>query len=194
MRDSGRPQGNRIDVETAPARRNRTAHPYGRRSEPRGREAVVAFSVIAAAALATSLALFITSRPYDPMNSTVDPDQAVPQGPITMQSSPKPSPTATASSRPEEPSTAEQAPEPAGQPSGPAIPDDAAIQSEIEKVIAADAALADLDVSTIVEGGKVTMVGSVKSPELKLRVEKAVRSVKGVVSVNNQLVITQATP
>jgi osmotically-inducible protein OsmY len=51
-----------------------------------------------------------------------------------------------------------------------------------------------LDVSTLVEGGKVTIVGAVKSPELKQRVEKAIQSVKGVTSVDNQLVVTEATP
>jgi osmotically-inducible protein OsmY len=37
-------------------------------------------------------------------------------------------------------------------------------------------------------------VGSVRSADLKQRIEKAVRAVKGIVSVDNQLVITEATP
>ena len=74
------------------------------------------------------------------------------------------------------------------------VPDDAGIQSQIEKVLASDPALSKLDVSTLVENGKVTIVGSVKSSDLKLRVEKAVRSVKGVVRVDNQLVVSEATP
>ena len=83
--------------------------------------------------------------------------------------------------------------ESAGETKAAAI-DDATIQSEIEKTIAGDSTLSTLDLSTIVEGGKVTLAGSVRSPELKQRVEKAVRSVKGVVSVDNQLVINEATP
>ena len=74
------------------------------------------------------------------------------------------------------------------------IPDDASIQSQIEKILASDPVLSQLDVSTLVESGKVTVVGSVHSPDMKQRVERAVRSVKGVSSVDNQLVVTQATP
>ena len=74
------------------------------------------------------------------------------------------------------------------------IPDDAGIQSQIERTLAADPVLSKLDVSTLVEGGKVTIVGSVRSADLKQRVEKSLLSVRGVISVDNQLVITEATP
>jgi osmotically-inducible protein OsmY len=75
-----------------------------------------------------------------------------------------------------------------------AVPDDAGIQFQIDRTLTADPVLSKLDVSTLVEGGKVTIVGSVRSAELKLRVEKTLRSIKGVVSVDNQLVVTEATP
>jgi osmotically-inducible protein OsmY len=74
------------------------------------------------------------------------------------------------------------------------MPNDAEIQSQIEKTLAADSVLSKLDVSTLVEGGKVTIVGAVRSPDLKQRVEKTIQSLKGVVSVDNQLVVTEATP
>jgi hypothetical protein len=151
---------------------------------------MVAVTVIAAATLATFLALFLTSRPYDPMDSTIAPQQAVPQGPITPTPSPKPSPTTTPAIQ--GPSSGEVN-EAAGEPKVAAI-DDATIQAAIEKIIAGDPALAALDLSTIVEAGRVTLAGSVRSTDLKQRVEKAVRSVKGVISVDNQLVITAATP
>ena len=83
---------------------------------------------------------------------------------------------------------------PAGETGKTEIPDDTTIQAEIEKTIATDSTLSKLDVSTIVEGGKVTLVGSVGSADLKQRVEKAVRSVKGVVSINNQLAVVERTP
>lgn len=119
------------------------------------------------------------------MNSTVLPQASVPQGPVLLQPSPKPSP----STSPPKTSAAEATPEPET-----AIPNDAAIQSQIEKTLAAHPVFSSLDVSTLVEGGKVTIVGAVKSPELKQRVEKAIQSVKGVTSVDNQLVVTEATP
>ncbi len=176
---------NRIVIDTP-----RPQHHSSRNVKPRPRESIVAVAVIAAATLATFLALFLTSRPYDPMDSTVEPQQVVPQSPIAASPSPKPSPTTTpAIQGPTSGQTNETASE-----TKPAFTDDATIQAEIEKVIASDSTLSKLDVSTIVEGGKVTLVGSVKSPDLKQRVEKAVRSVKGVVSVDNQLVITEATP
>lgn len=185
-----RPRHKRIVVETQSDRYQRSPRANPRQSAPRPRESIVAVTVIAAAMLATFLALFLTTRPFDPMNSTVGPQLNVPQGPNTPSPSPRPSPSLT---------PAIQGPT-SGQPSDtagetkPAVTDDATIQEEIEKVIASDATLSQLDVSTIVEGGQVTLVGSVKSPELKLRVEKAVRSVRGVASVDNQLVITESTP
>ena len=140
-----------------------------------------------AAALATFLALFVTSRPYDPMDSTFDAQQAVPSGPPAAQS-PTASPTPTATStRPSE------SPEPAGE-TAPATVDDATIQAQIERASRSDPALANLDVSTIVEGGRVTIVGSVPSAETKQRVERTIRAIRGVVTVDNQLVVIEATP
>src|SRR5260370_34670827 len=63
-----------------------------------------------------------------------------------------------------------------------------------ESALAADSNLSKLDVSTLVENGKVTIVGSVRSAEVKQRVEKTIRSVKGVAGIDDQLVITATTP
>ena len=177
----------RIVIETPSARNPRLSR---RQAVPRPRESIVAVTVIVAATLATFLALFLTSRPYDPMDSTIAPQQIVPQGPITPSPSPKPSPTVTPISQV---SSSGQTNGSADETKVAAI-DDATIQAKIEKTIAGDSTLSTLDLSTIVEGGKVTLAGSVRSPDLKQRAEKAVRSVKGVVSVDNQLVITEATP
>lgn len=151
------------------------------------REGVVALSVIAAAALATFLALFLTSRPYDPMSSTFDAQQTVPSGPLAAQSpTPTPTPTTTAT----QPS---ESPEPSEETTAPTV-DDATIQAQIERASRSDPALANLDVSTIVEGGRVTIVGSVPSAETKQRVERAIRAIRGVLAVDNQLVVIEATP
>jgi hypothetical protein len=181
---------NRIVIKTPTRRDRRGSRSYRRRPAPRTRESLVAISVIAAAALATFIALFLTSRPFDPMNSTVLPQGSVPPGPVMVQPSPKPSPSTSPQQKP----AAEQSPTPAAETAGAKGSDDAGIQSQIERTLAADPTLAKLDVSTLVEGGKVTLVGSVSSANLKSRVEKAVSSVKGVVSVDNQLVVNEATP
>jgi len=183
-----RQQKNRIVVETGSGRYRHGPRSGGRQTKSGTREGIVALTVIAAATLATFLALFVTSRPFDPMNSTLAPGQTVPAGSLTIQPSPKPSPTASPSTQP---TTMRPSPETTGTPT---IPDDTGIESEIERTLASDPALSKLDVSTLVESGKVTIVGSVRSIDAKQRVEKVLRSVKGVISVDNQLVVTEATP
>jgi hypothetical protein len=182
----------RIVIETPATRNQRGAHPRGRQPSVWSREGIMALSLIGAAALATFVALFLTSRPYDPMNSTLAPVQTVPAGSLALQPSPKPSPTMSPSPKSNQAAAAAPSPEPASDTA--AVPDDAGIQSQIERTLAADPTLSKLDVSTLVEAGKVTIVGSVHSADLKQRVEKILRSVKGVTGVDNQLVVTEATP
>ena len=177
----------RVVITTSGEHVRRVSPPRSRKAGPR--EWVTALVVIGAAALATFLALFLTSRPYDPMNSTVQPQQSVPQGQLQVQASPTPSPSPAASAKPNASVTPEATNEPASAP-----PDDATVQQEIEHALRSDSALADLDISTIVEGGRVTIVGSVRSVELKQRVVRVVRGIKGVSSIDNQLVVIEPTP
>src|SRR5258706_15210365 len=85
---------------TPPRRPPRGSISAGRRSMTGGRAGIVALSVIGAAALATFIALFLTSRPYDPMNSTLTPGQTVPAGSLALGPSPKPSATISPSPQP----------------------------------------------------------------------------------------------
>ena len=185
MGDS-RSNRSRIVVDASPRQRRPPARGYSQR--PRKTEMWLAISLVVAAALATFLALFLTSRPYDPMSASLAPQQTIPAGPGI---SPSPSPR---------PSTGTPTPQPAPSPSlpsgetSPAVVDEATIQSDIDKTLASDSALANLDVSTLVENGKVTIVGSVKSSELKQRVAREIRALKGVTSIDNQLVVAEATP
>jgi hypothetical protein len=186
MNSQGR---NRVVINTT-SKHYRRGNTSGYRGPTRPREGLVAISIIAAAAFATFFALFLTSRPYDPMSSSFDAQQSIPPAPIGTPS-PKSSPSPTPS--PAQNATPSESPEPGGEVANP-IPDDAGIQAQIEKALGSDSALAQLDVSTIVEGGRVTIVGSVRSPELKQRVERTIRSVKGVQTVDNQLVVIEPTP
>jgi len=185
-------RSNRIVIETPTIRNQRGAPPRGRQPSVRSREGIVALSVIGAAALATFVALFLTSRPYDPMNSTLAPVQTVPAGSLALQPSPKPSPAVSPTPKTNQAAGVAPSPEPANNTV--TVPDDAAIQFQIERTLTADPTLSKLDVSTLVEAGKVTIVGSVRSTDLKQRVERVLRSVKGVTSVDNQLVVSEATP
>lgn len=183
---------NRIVIESASPGHRGSTRSSGPQPRPGRREGIVALTVIGAAALATFVALFITSRPYDPMNSSVAPVQTVPAGSLATQPSPKPSPSVSSVLQPAQSPAGGPPAVPAGETA--TVPDDAGIQAQIERTLAGDPALSQLDVSTLVEGGKVTIVGSVKSADLKQRVERALRSVKGVTAVDNQLVVTEATP
>ena len=120
------------------------------------------------------------------MSSTFDAQQTVPSGPLAAQS-PTPSPTPTARA-----TQTSESPEPAGETA--TTVDDATIQAQIERTSRSDPALANLDVSTIVEGGRVTIIGSVPSAETKQRVERVIRAIPGVTAVDNQLVVIEATP
>src|SRR6266849_569557 len=172
---------NRIVIETPTARKQRGGRPVGRQPGPGASEWIVALTVIGAAALATFIALFLTSRPYDPMNSTLAAVQTVPSGSLAIQPPPKPSPTISPSPQQNLAGGVVPSPEPTVETA--TVPDDAGSQSQIERTLASDPVLSKLDVSTLVEGGKLTIVGSVRSADLKQKIEKAIRSVKRVAAV-----------
>ena len=183
-----RPPKNRIVVDAS--RRHQSASNKRPQARPPGSEPWIAISIIVAAALATFLAMFITSRPFDPGAASLAPQQTIPAGPLV---SPSTRVSPTISPTPQTKLSVEQTPSISEGEVAPAV-DDASIQSRIDALLAADVTLTKLDVSTLVENGKVTIFGSVQSTELKQRVEKVIRSIKGVNIVNNQLVVNEATP
>lgn len=67
--------------------------------------------------------------------------------------------------------------------------DDTSIQSSIERKFSDDPKVAALGISVTVVDGKVTLIGSVDSREMKTRVERLAK-VKGVKSVDNQITVT----
>jgi hypothetical protein len=67
--------------------------------------------------------------------------------------------------------------------------DDATVQANIDRKIADDSRLASLGVIATVANGKVTLTGTVDTADLKRSVERAVKSVKGVRSVDNQITV-----
>ena len=71
------------------------------------------------------------------------------------------------------------------------VPDDAMIQSDIDRKMAEDEKLSALGVSFTVLNGKVTLLGTVASNDLKRMAESAVKKVKGVRSVDNKIIVTQ---
>ncbi|HYJ85080.1 MAG TPA: BON domain-containing protein, partial [Pyrinomonadaceae bacterium] len=65
---------------------------------------------------------------------------------------------------------------------------DGGIQTAIDKKIADDPVLAGLGITATVLDGKVTLTGTVKDETLKTQVERAIRSIRGVTRVDNQIV------
>ncbi|HEV7472462.1 MAG TPA: BON domain-containing protein [Pyrinomonadaceae bacterium] len=66
---------------------------------------------------------------------------------------------------------------------------DGAVQMAVDKKITDDPTLSTLGVTSTVLDGKVTLTGTVKSEALKSQVDRAIRAVKGVKQVDNQIVV-----
>src|SRR5687767_3137827 len=195
--DDEQTRKSRVVVETPTARREvvrtETAHVPERRGMSGG---VVAALVIGAVALVTILFLFLMNRqPEDTTNANV-----------TLASQPTPLPQTTvieqvpAQQQPpiiiQQPAPATQTapiivtqPAPSSGESRSSGPDDATIQSNIQKRFSDDQTLASLGLTALVIDGKVTLTGTVKTEALKRQVERLVKAVRGVRSVDNQLLV-----
>mgnify|MGYP003694204751 CR=1 FL=1 len=69
-------------------------------------------------------------------------------------------------------------------------PDDSTIQTAVDKKFSDDPKLSALGVTATVVNGKVTLMGSVQNAADKSLVERVVRNVKGVKSVDNQITVS----
>ena len=78
-------------------------------------------------------------------------------------------------------------PAPAGGSAATSTSADANVQTAVDKRLSDDPTLSSLGITATVMNGKVTLMGIVKSDALKAQVERAVRSVKGVKSIDNQI-------
>lgn len=69
-------------------------------------------------------------------------------------------------------------------------PDDSTVQAAVDKKLSDDPQLSTLGITAVVVSGKATLTGSVSSQALKNQIERAVRAVKGVKSIDNQITVT----
>jgi hypothetical protein len=76
---------------------------------------------------------------------------------------------------------------PATAPAG--ATDDTAIQAAVDKKLQDEPRLSALGITATVNEGKVMLVGTAPSDEMKAQVEKLVRSIKGVKTIDNQIVV-----
>jgi hypothetical protein len=200
--DEEQQKRSRVVIETPTARREVVQTTTARTPERRGiSTGVVAALVIGTVALVTLLFLFILNRQNTgtEVNANVQTaERPVQQQPVIIQQQPTPLPQtpiiiqqpATTTAQPpviiEQPAPATTAPEPARS-SG---TDDSSIQSAIDKKMAEDAALSTVGVTATVLDGKVTLIGTVNTQALKNQVERLVKAVKGVRTVDNQIIVS----
>lgn len=148
--------------------------------------ASVASLVVGVVVLVATILLFVMYRQQDTTNANVA-SQQPPQTTIVQQPA-------------QQPPVIVQQPAPATQPApviinnpapgvGNTGKDDSSIQAAIDKKLSDDPNFSALGIVANVANGKVTLTGTVKSETLKAQVERAVRNIKGVKAIDNQITI-----
>lgn len=189
--DDEQARRSRVVVETPNARREVTTTEAVRNDRGGVSGTTVGIIVVVAIALITIVVLFLMNGQSntDTVNANVAQQPA--QQPVIVQQPAQQQPPVII----QQPATA-----PASQPpviiqqapstTAPATntSQDGSIQTAIDKKISDDPELAALGITATVLDGKVTLTGSVKSETLKTQVERAIRAVRGVKQVDNQIV------
>ena len=186
----------RIVVDTPSGRREEIhseARQYPERSGGVSGAALAAI-VVGVIALAAIIILFVMNQQQNALNANTtaqqqqQPPQTIIQQPAQQQppvivqqpAAPAQQPPVIINGQPSAGGTTTSGVAPSG-------PDDSSIQTAVDKKLTNDPALSALGVTATVMNGKVTLIGMVHSQAEKSQVERAVRQVKGVKSVDNQL-------
>ena len=183
----------RVVVDT-PSERREVVHSQTVRGDDRSgvSAGMVGVLVVVAIALITMLVLFwMSSQPTtDTASTAAQPTTTVVEQPAPVQQPPviiqQPAPVTT-----------QPAPVIITPPAGGSTSDssqaaqnlDSTIQTEIDKRLLEDSTFSTLGITATVLNGKVLLTGTVKSETLKADVEKMVRQVKGVKTVDNQITV-----
>jgi cytoskeletal protein RodZ len=192
--DEEQARRSRVVVETPNERREVVSSQSVRTPDNSGISAgMVGVLVVVAIALITMLVLFwLSSQP------TTDPNLTAQQPPTTVVQQPAPVQ--------QPPVIIQQQPAPATQPAPivvtPPVPSggstvpaetavniDSTIQTVVDKKISDDPEISTLGITATVLNGKVMLVGTVKTEELKTRIERMVKQIKGVKEVDNQITV-----
>jgi hypothetical protein len=187
--DEEQARRSRVVVETPNERREVVHSQSVRTPDNSGISAgMVGVLVVVAIALITMLVLFwLSSQP----STTDNANMAAQQQPTTVVQQPAV----------QQPPVIVQQPAPATQPApivvtppagGTTAPADTAnmdstIQAAVDKKLADDPEISTLGITATVLNGKVMLIGTVKTEELKTRIERMVKRVKGVKEVDNQI-------
>jgi hypothetical protein len=188
--DEEQARRSRVVVETPNERREVVSSQSVRTPDNSGISAgMVGVLVVVAIALITMLVLFwLSSQPLTTDNANL----AAQQPPTTVVQQPAPV---------QQPPVIIQQPAPATQPApiivtppagGSTAPADttnmdSTIQAAVDKKLADDPEISTLGITATVISGKVMLIGTVKTEELKTRIERMVKQIKGVKNVDNQI-------
>lgn len=192
--DEEQARRSRVVVETPNERREVVHSQSVRTPDNSGISAgMVGVLVVVAIALITMLVLFwLSSQP-----ATDNANLAAQQQPTTVVQQPAPV---------QQPPVIIQQPAPATQPapivvtppaggttapvaSAPAADMDSTVQAAVDKKLSDDPEISTLGITASVLNGKVMLVGTVKTAELKTRIERMVKQIKGVKDVDNQITV-----
>jgi uncharacterized integral membrane protein len=175
----------RVVVETPAARREVEHTEAVRHSDSGISGAALAAIVVGVIALAAILILFMMNQ-QQATNDNLAAQQ--PATTIVQQPAQQQPPVIV-----QQPATTTQAPpviinNPAATGSGgTSANDDTNVQAAVDKKLSDDPTLSSLGITATVLNGRVTLMGMVKTEALKAQVERAVRNVKGVKSIDNQI-------
>ena len=187
--DEEQARKSRVVVET-PTERREVVHSQSVRDNGGISAGMVGVLVVVAIALITMLVLFwISSQPTtDNANLAATQPTTVVQQPapvqqppvIVQQPAPATQPAPVIVNPPAGGSTASTVP-------AETVNMDSTIQAAIDKKISDNPDVSTLGITATVIDGKVTLLGTVKTDALKSQIERMVKQVKGVKSVDNQI-------
>ena len=182
----------RIVVETPNARREEVYTQSVRQPEERSgvSGAALAAIVVGVVALAAIIILFVMNQQQNAVNDNATAQQqpqtiiqqpAQQQPPVIVQ---QPAPAA------QPPVIINGQPAPVSGGSTSTGPDDSTVQAAVDKKLSDDPVLSALGITVTVMNGKATLIGAVHNNAEKNQVERAVRSVKGVKAIDNQITVS----
>lgn len=186
--DEEQARRSRVVVET-PTERREVVHSQSVRDNSGISAGMVGVLVVVAIALITMLVLFWMSR-----QPTTDTAVTATQPPTVIEQ-PAPAQQPPVIIQQPAPVTTQPAPiivnPPAGGTTMPAQSAniDSTVQAAIDKRLADDPEFSTLGITVSVIDGKAMILGTVKTEEVKTRIERAVKQIKGVKAVDNQITV-----
>jgi len=182
----------RVVVETPNSRREVVHSQSVRTPEGNGISAgMVGVLVVVAIALITMLVLFYMNSQQQPTDQTVATQQQQPPPPTVIQQPAQQPPVIIQQPAPAtQPAPIVVTPPAGGAATSESAPNiDSTVQAAIDKALTDDPTFSNLGITASVLDGKVTLLGTVKTEDLKTQAERMVRKIKGVKSIDNQILV-----